>query len=232
MLNIIKEKKYKILIAFAIIFSFVILINTKVQAAGISISGYSNTILVGQTKEYFVSNATQASNWSVYTEKNNNVISAYKRTDRGYTRIECKALKVGTERLCVRDGVTGAVGYINITVKAPSSDLAIHIKGGVYEKSARTLYLFQGFESRWTIRSKHGWYISSPNKGIIEFPNRTFNAVGTKEISFNTKNTGITQIQVNERYTNRKEIIFIRVLKPVTGISIQNIPTRKKSRSK
>lgn len=231
---ILKKSKFKLLITFAVIFSFVILLNTKVQAAGISISGYGNTILAGQTKEYFVSNATQASNWSVYTEKNNNVISAYKRTDRGYTRIECKALKVGTARLCVRDGVTGVVGYINITVTAPASDLRISRKsGGVLENNV--LNIFSDFSSSWTVTSKHGWSVYSPNAGIIKVTSPsnfkcnggtatlTFKALRS-DISYISGNPGLTYITITEHYTGKQQKIWVRVLTPVKSIKITNIP--------
>lgn len=234
MLDILKEKKFKLLIALAFIFTIIILLNTKVYAGGISINGTNNTIIKNQSAIYTVYNATKAGNWSVYPEKNNNVISTSK-LDANH--ISCKALNIGTARLCVRDGITGSVGYMDITVKTTTSDFAIHIKGGIYDENNRTLYLFKDFSSTWTIRSRNGWSISSPNYNpqkikLTKYP-KGYQATGTDTISFTATNEGETNITVKEYYSTRNPFtIKIKVLKPVTGISIKNIPTRKKSRSK
>lgn len=122
MLN--KKIKFKNKIIFTILGSVVlfgILNSHNLYAAQISFNYSSYTMIAGSTKEFNVLNATRAGNWTVYTEKNNNVISIQKRT----SRIECKALNYGSARLCVRDGITGVVGICNIFVIPPMTDLSI-----------------------------------------------------------------------------------------------------------
>ena len=98
----------------------VLLFKTNTVYAG-GITFDASNLEVYRTKEFFVSNETRKNDWSVYTElkgknPNNNIVRVTKKTDRGYTRIECKALNAGTVRIYVRDGITGAVCYKDIKV--------------------------------------------------------------------------------------------------------------------
>ena len=121
------KKVIKKVIYCLVLLVLTLILKSKVTYA-VTITYYPN-MEVYTTKEFFVKNTTKAGEWSVYTLKTgtnpNNVykdmkwkdiVKVTKRTDRGYTRIECEALNAGTVRIYVRDNVTGVEKAVDVTV--------------------------------------------------------------------------------------------------------------------
>ena len=128
-MNIKRSKVLKYLITGCIGFMFMLAVSNvnNVYASGITFSG-PKSIEVYQDATFYVSYETKANNWSVYTKNNgkdsaeNNVLKVWKHsyknghTGKSYADIKCHAKNAGTSRIYVRDGVTGVVAYMDITV--------------------------------------------------------------------------------------------------------------------
>ena len=119
---------FKYIIAICIVFIFLMVISNinKVYAAGITLAG-NKKIEVYTTKILYVSGETKSGDWSVYTKNsgkypNNNILSVTKQTSQnGHTGkvssyILCRGKNVGTARVYVKDGTTGIVDTMDITI--------------------------------------------------------------------------------------------------------------------
>ena len=121
-----KILKYIIAGCIGIIFILAVSNINKVYASSIGILG-ANSIEVYTSPILYVGSATRSGDWSVYTKNsgkypNNNILTVTKKTVKnGHTGktesyIICHGKNAGTARVYVKDGVTGVVGYKDITV--------------------------------------------------------------------------------------------------------------------
>ena len=123
----VKNKLIKYIITGCIGLIFMLLISNINKVYAIAIGGSKN-IEVYTTGTLYVSYETKDNNWSVYTKYNgkdsneNNVLKVWKHTYKNghtgktYADIQCKGKNAGTSRIYVKDGITGAVYYCDITI--------------------------------------------------------------------------------------------------------------------
>ena len=116
---------------------------------------------------------------------------------------------------------------VNYTVKKPATDLYINRNpdGNIVKDTSEVI--IDGFSRTWTITSKYGWRVYSPDVGIIKVTNTKGNKLTYKALRSDKRinsnyEKGYTYITIIENYTDVKKTFWVKVYPHVTSIEIED----------